>query len=199
MVGAERFQFKDLKMASMKKQALRIIQEYKETYGLKYCNLDDVADWAIREGKYDLEESALKRQCKDLLGRALREERFTDAQGRRPRKYHAIRKEEKNGQMLWLWGDIETGDHKHMKVSFQQRRKEVVGDCSLLKTDVDSYNENFNKGEVIKLNLNFTNDVKETELAKASPKSSASVSKRPSSQSRCASSGSASSQVPTRP
>jgi hypothetical protein len=33
-----------------------------------------------------------------------------------------------------------------MEIAFQQRRQQILGDCRQLKTDVDSYNDNYNSG-----------------------------------------------------
>lgn len=105
-------------MSTLKKQALRIISDYKRKHGVDIVDLDEVTLWAIAEKRWVPQESALRKQCRELLARALREERVTDPQGRRIRKYHAVR-QEKNGNTLWLWGDIDTVTHNHMRVSFQ--------------------------------------------------------------------------------
>lgn len=156
------------------------------TISEKYCvdvvDLDEVALWAIREKKWAPQQAEIRRQCRELLSRALREERITDPQGRRIRKYHAIR-QEKNGHTLWLWGDIDTANHNHMKVSFQQRRREVVGDCCLLKTDIDSYNDNYNKNDPINLCFDFTKDIEKAKMFEIESGSSGKKQSRVSSQS----------------
>lgn len=62
------------------------------------------------------------------------------------------------------WLDIRTAQRKDMLLAFQLRRRKIVKACCQLNMDVDSYNENFNKGEPIPLTLDFTNDVREYEL-----------------------------------
>ena len=52
-----------------------------------------------------------------------------------------------------------------MRIAVQQRRQQIVGDCRQLKTDVDSYNQNWNGGSAINLMLDFTWDVEEAEAA----------------------------------
>jgi hypothetical protein len=75
----------------------------------------------------------------------MREEMFTDSQGRRVRKKHAIRdlRELPSGkqEQLVLWVDISDATGEQMLKAFQYRRRLVLGDCTQLKTDVDSYNE----------------------------------------------------------
>ena len=51
-----------------------------------------------------------------------------------------------------------------MEKAFAQRRDQIIGDCSQLKTDVDVYNElNAGKRPEIQLVLDFTDDVAERE------------------------------------
>lgn len=50
-----------------------------------------------------------------------------------------------------------------MELAFQQRRRQIVGDCRQLKVDVDSFNDNANIGQTIQLILDFTYDVAELE------------------------------------
>lgn len=69
--------------------------------------------------------------------------------------------------MEWQWGDMRSAPRQHMQPAFQQRRQQIVGDCRQLKTDVDSYNDNYNMGELIQLSLDFTRDVTEAEAAEA--------------------------------
>jgi hypothetical protein len=41
-----------------------------------------------------------------------------------------------------------------------------LGDCKQLKTDTDSYNENYNAAEPIQMIFDFTEDLAELELLK---------------------------------
>jgi hypothetical protein len=50
-----------------------------------------------------------------------------------------------------------------MRMAFGWRRRQVVGDCKQLKTDVDSYNENNTHNDFYQLVLNFENDVADSE------------------------------------
>lgn len=169
-------------MSTYTKQMQYIADRYMKEYGVEYINPRDVADWAIRRGLWKPERSALIRQFTEILSRALREEYITDPQGRRVRSKHVI-VEEKDGEQTSLWGDIRTATRKHMALSFQQRRRQIVGDCRQLKIDIDSYNENYNKGPCIQTSFDFTHDLEEDEIMRPNRKSSASGHSRPSSQS----------------
>lgn len=68
------------------------------------------------------------------------------------------------------WLDIRTANRKDMMIAFQLRRRKIVRKCCQLNMDVDSYNENFNKGKPIPLVLDFTKDVREYELSQGRPK-----------------------------
>lgn len=50
------------------------------------------------------------------------------------------------------------------RLPFQQRRQQIIGDCRQLKTDVDSYNENYNSSEALQMIFDFTDDLAEVEL-----------------------------------
>ena len=60
-----------------------------------------------------------------------------------------------------LWDDIRTAPRNHMRISFQQRRQQIVGDCHQLKLDVDSFNENQSPVQPIQLSFDFTLDMEE--------------------------------------
>ena len=96
----------------------------------------------------------------DELAKAMREEYFTDPQGRRVRAKHAA-KFFKEGKQTTLWGDIRTEGRSFMAVSFQNRRQAILGDCHQLKTDLDSYNQNVNAEEPIQVIFDFTTDLAE--------------------------------------
>ncbi|MGB2769786.1 MAG: hypothetical protein WBC88_08690 [Candidatus Zixiibacteriota bacterium] len=169
-------------MSTYAKQMQRIAGKYMQEHHVEYINPRDVADWAIRRGLWQPERSALLRQFTEILSRALREEYITDPQGRRVRSKHAI-VEEKDGEQTSLWGDIRTANRKHMALSFQQRRRQIFGDCRQLKTDVDSYNGNYNRAEPIQMSFNFSDDLEEAESGATIRRSSASAHSRLSSQS----------------
>ncbi len=64
-----------------------------------------------------------------------------------------------------LWDDMRTASRQHMRMSFQQRRQQIVGDCRQLKVDVDSYNDMKPDEEPIQMVFDFTMDLAELEAA----------------------------------
>lgn len=105
------------------------------------------------------------RKCAEELSDAMREEYITDQQGRRVRSKHVARYGEGHAQIP-LWADIQTAGREHMEIAFQQRRQQILGDCKQLKTDLDSFNDNYNNGEPLQMVFDFTNDLAEEELAR---------------------------------
>jgi len=143
-----------------------IVRQYQAA-GLSWpATARTVAFWAIEQGLWKPQPSDVVDQCAGHLARAMREEYITDPQGRHVRAKHAA-KFKKDGEQLVLWADIRTAPREHMERAFQQRRRQIVADCSQLKLDVDSYNENNNKAEAIQLVFDFTLDLEELELAVA--------------------------------
>jgi hypothetical protein len=92
----------------------------------------------------------------------MREEYYVDPQGRSVRRKHAARVI-LHGEQRTLWDDIRTVEPQHMRIAFQQRRQQIVGDCWQLKLDADSYNENRNFDRPIQMIFDFEQDLAELE------------------------------------
>jgi hypothetical protein len=181
-------------MSTLKDQMLRIYRDYQRHCGKDTVNTYDLFEWAQRTDRWKPKVSAVRRQFLDQLSSALRQEYFTDEKGQRVRKHHAVVREQ-NGKQISLWGDIRQAPEQHMILSFSQRRKQIASDCRQLKVDVDFFNENRQPTEPYQLELDFREDVAEMETEEAilrasrrrkplAQKTSASVSKQPSAQSR---------------
>ena len=52
-----------------------------------------------------------------------------------------------------------------MRAAFQTRRRQIVGDCHQLKTDIDSYNDNYNQAQPVQMVFDFTQDLQELDAA----------------------------------
>jgi hypothetical protein len=142
------------------KQLQAIVNQYRKSGQPWPAEKRAIAAWAVRADKWKPHPSALIGQCADELAKAMREEYFTDPQGRRVRAKHAA-KFFKNGKQTTLWGDIRTESRAFMAVSFQNRRQAILGDCHQLKTDLESYNENVNHEEPLQIIFDFTTDLAE--------------------------------------
>lgn len=142
------------------KQMQKIVNEYRKDRQPWPVDKRSIAAWAVRTGHWQPQPGALVSQCADELGRAMREEYFTDPQGRKVRAKHAA-KFFKEGKQMTLWGDIRSEDRKFMFTAFSGRRQQILGECHQLKIDVDSYNQNRNSSEPIQVVFDFTTDLEE--------------------------------------
>lgn len=150
-------------MANYSEQMQQIWTQYEEEGMPVPASSKDVAAWAIQQGLWKPRPKDVISQCAEDLSRALREEYSTDVKGRRYRTKHAVRMR-KNGEQSTLWADIKTAPREHMEKAFAQRRKQIIGDCYQLTTDVDCYNDAHEKQEPIQMILDFTMDVREIQV-----------------------------------
>lgn len=151
---------------SYSEQMQRIVSEYRAGGHPWPATAHEMAAWAMDVGLWAPQRATMIDRCAEELSRAMREEYVTDVQGRRVRAKHAA-KCEQNGRQGMFWEDIRTAPREHMEIAFQQRRQQIVGDCRQLKADVDSYNENFNRGDAIQMVFDFTDDLAELEALAA--------------------------------
>ena len=130
----------------------------------------EIARWAYRNKLWEPQERNIISQLAHDLARAMREESYTDPQGRRVRTKHAARRvddefsdtlDEMQPTQRVFWHDIRTDEAKHIIKALQQRRMQIVGDCKQLKTDADSFNDNHHSGEKLQLVFNFEEDLAE--------------------------------------
>lgn len=139
-----------------------IVTKYIESGEPWPASTHEIAAWAIRTKRWEPQRSSMVDMCAGQLAKAMREDYITDPQGRRVRSKHAARVK-RHGRQITLWADIRNADRRHMEIAFQQRRQQVVGDCSQLKRDVDSYNDNRSQAEPIQMVFDFTQDLEEME------------------------------------
>lgn len=151
-------------MSNYNEQLQEIVQKYRDAGERWPAPAKEIAGWAINNGLWKPQASSVVSQCADHIARAMREEYYTDPQGRQVRAKHAASILQ-SGKQVPLWADIRTASRDHMQLAFQQRRKQIVGDCRQLKLDVDSYNDNTNKKEPIQMVFDFTMDLAEIEAA----------------------------------
>lgn len=121
-----------------------------------------IAAWAYQSGLWRAHPSKLIEICANEISAAMREEYFTDRQGRRVRAKHAARLTDENGKQTTMWGDRTSG-RPFMAISFQNRRNHILSECHQLKQDVDSYNDNDNPGTQIEMVYDFTMDLEDLE------------------------------------
>ena len=148
---------------SYKDQIHRVEKRYREAGEKWPAAAVDVAEWGVSKGYLEMHRGAIIRQFAEQIAQIWRDEYMDDPQGRRVRVKHAARYSI-GGVQTWLWDNMPTATHKHMELSFQNKRQQIVMDCHQLKLDVDSYNENYNQGRKIQMVFDFRSDLEELEL-----------------------------------
>lgn len=151
----------------------RMVKQYRDAGEPWPTDTKTIAGWLVRNGVWRASRKSEIDLLAPELSRALREEFFTDPQGRRVRRKHAVPElvQAKDGthRQMTIWVDMDAtdvpkADHaKRMKSAFQLRRGQVVGDCRQLKCDLDSFNDNYNSGPRIRMLWDFTEDLRELE------------------------------------
>ncbi len=144
-------------------QMQKMVHAYREAGEKWPASSREIAYWAINNGHWVPQPSAIVAQCADQISKALRDEYYTDPQGRRVRLNHVAHSD---GEQLALWDDIRTAKPEHMLLAFQQRRQQILGDCRQLKNDADSYNENRRPERNIQMVFDFTLDLEEQALVR---------------------------------
>lgn len=91
------------------KQMQNIVDKYRQAKQPWPAEKRTIAAWVVHAGHWKPHPSMLISQCADELAKAMREDYFTDPQGRRVRAKHAA-KFWKEGKQTTLWEDIRSED-----------------------------------------------------------------------------------------
>lgn len=153
----------------MQKTKTEFLQQITEQYraaGKKWpATCKEIAAWAIHEGLWKPYPKNLITQCASEIAAAMREEHFTDPQGRVVRKKRPYRATdgllEGNEEQVFLWVDMQEVKPEEAEMAFQYGRKWNLDSCRQLKLGVDSYNENNPHNAYIEMSFDFTDDLSE--------------------------------------
>ena len=150
-------------MATKREQGADILDRYMSEVNADPVSLDEVADWALREGLYRPEPVDVRKMCRDAIADGARAQKRFDGK-RWYRAKHAVT-QNIGGVQIPLWADIDlNASPSFMAKSIAQRRQAVVNNCFQMKMDVDHFNDK-KLGEQIQLILDFTEDVAEREVS----------------------------------
>ena len=108
-----------------------LVEEYRAAGEPWPATGRSMARWMIRTGRWKSGDEAMVSVCARDISRALREEYYTDPQGRRVRTKHAARfpaPGTDDGQQTF-WGDMLTEPRSFMVRAFKGLRDQIVGDC----------------------------------------------------------------------
>lgn len=153
-------------MPTKKEQLQQIVTRYRLAGGVWPVDTPTIAAWAIENHLWKAHRTAEIKLCAKEISEAMREEYYTDAEGRRVRLKHPVTKKV-GGAQITMWDDFRTASREHMEMAFAQRRNQIVGDCRQLKMDVDGYNALHKKEPQIQMIFDFTDDLAELEAAKS--------------------------------
>jgi hypothetical protein len=148
------------------KQIQNIVLQYRQSGEHWPATKRAIAAWAIKTGRWEMPHSAVLDRCAKDIGEAMAEMYFTDKKGRRVRLLHPATVK-RQGELFTEWDDIRTAPGRHMQLSFQQKRRAIVGECRQLKTDMDSYNDAHAGQKPIQISFDFTMDLAELAAAAA--------------------------------
>ncbi len=143
-----------------KKQLQQIIALYRVMTGETELDPKRIAEFALRNG-VDLPQP---KDPLELLAReisvAAREDLRRDETTQRPyRAYHSLPIEHADGQVSFVFVDIEDATRPQMHRSLNKRREQMVGDAVHLIYDADRWNSQNQSLEPIQIALDFSYDV----------------------------------------
>lgn len=143
-----------------KKQLQKIIALYRVVTGETELDPKRIAEFAVKNGV----ELPTPRDPMELLAReisvAAREDLRHDEHTKRPyRAYHSLPIEHPDGQISFVFVDIEDATRPQMHRSLTKRREQMVGDAVHLIYDADRWNSQHPDLEPIQIELDFGPDV----------------------------------------
>jgi hypothetical protein len=158
------------KMSEATKDKLRLIDEYEKSTGDKSGNLMLVAHWAHKEGKFPPPAYNPVKLIAKSLATACRQDYIDTEKGPVRRRHAYIPKGDPN-QKTFSWFKIEDATPEKMKLSSQGRRNGTLLDLLQLVRDLDYYNDNYNPGDPIEVDPDFTPDIEELRMPPEYPDS----------------------------
>ena len=161
MDTAIRRQYKEVKM-TRKERNIKNIQKFELEHQRKPFDLHEVFTWVVENKLWGPPPDLVERKFMEEVSGNLREEYITEENGDLVRYYHAVTR----GRQGSLWGNLDTAPKDHLYEAFMQRRRQSLGDCRQLKTDVDYCNRQRFSDTPIQMSFNFDADLAEEAAVK---------------------------------
>lgn len=152
----------------------RIARDYIVETGCESYTTKELAIWAIRTRRWEAPSDLLVRKCREDFARALRQELICNQHGQTVRANHVARIT-RGDKQLHLWADIRNAPHEHIELAFDQRRKQIVGDCRQMARDADYYHSLHPDRPRIQQVWDFTEDVEEGRFPTTYPPQKSSI------------------------
>jgi hypothetical protein len=143
-----------------KKELQKIIALYRIITGETELDPRKMADFAVKNGiPLPQPKDPLELLAREISA-AAREELRHDEKTRRPyRAYHSLPIEHRDGQVSFVFVDIEDATRPQMHRSLTKRREQMVGDAVHMVYDADRWNSQHPDLEPIQMALDFGPDV----------------------------------------
>lgn len=147
--------------SSNAKMLQQICHDYMAEHGVESVDPDDLASWAMATGRWQERPYDAHKRCRRELADAMRDEHFTDPQGREVRRMHPDRVL-KGDNYAWEWHEIYHMPAAKFRASITHRRDGVLAGLKQMKTDQDSWNDNNVHGATLPLfDADFNPDLEE--------------------------------------
>jgi hypothetical protein len=136
------------------KEVQDLFQRYQREGHTLPVTVHDLASWAYDNGYCALSRSSIVARLAREFGRAMRADCHINPQGVMVRTKHVVTYK-MEGRQIPLWSDTDHATQEHMRLSFQQRLKNIADCCKRLKTDVTSFNAHVKTAAQLLLNFSF--------------------------------------------
>ncbi len=122
-----------------------------------------IAEWAVKNKRYTRAPKSIVDICAQELADAMRQEMERDPQGRLVHAKHCAKIQEDDGAgnlvQKTLWFDNQTRTYELMRMSQQQWRNSILGECRQHRIEEESFNDNSKEGKKLQMPLNFEPDL----------------------------------------
>lgn len=146
--------------ASYNETLQRYAREYRAETSKSTATTRELAYWAISTGRWDPPRDLLIQKCREDFAEALREEYIKNEHGKQVRA-NQVARVVRNGEQLWLWGDIRDIDRNHMQSAVRVKREQMVGECRQVDRDCQFWSSLHPDETPVQCVFNFTDDVEE--------------------------------------
>lgn len=154
-------------MAS-KKQLQKIIALYRIKTGETELDPKKMADFAVKHGvELPRPKDPLEILAHEISVAAREELRRDEKTKRTYRAYHSLPIEHADGQVSFVFVDIEDATRPQMDRSLKKRREQMIGDAVRISDDADRWNSQHPDLEPIQIELDFGPDVEWRKAAEA--------------------------------
>jgi hypothetical protein len=147
---------------SYNRRLLELIDRYIKESGEDNPDYHYVAAWAHRKGLLAPRQRDVVRQIAQDLARASNQDYITNEKGE-PVRHRLSYKETRGDKQLRFWFKMEGGTPEKMRLNASDRRNGAVMDVLQIVRDLNYFNENYNPGDPIQMDFDFTKDIADHE------------------------------------